>query len=123
MKRVKFKAPPVDRRRGNDDIRQVLIMKHMMSDWQPYIDTLNQIIEWDHYMPRKTYRIELKADFDADDTHGIMLGIAKQYARDLLASAMLLQDSRAPVVALITDDSFHGTDEIELLDEGAELHQ
>lgn len=73
-------------------------------------------------MARKTYRIELKIDFNDDSSHEVMLGIAKQYARDLLASSMLLQDGRKPAVALMTDDSFHGTDEIDLLDESKELH-
>lgn len=79
-------------------------------------------MKWEDHMARKTYRIELKADFDDAASHEIMLGIAKQYARDLLGSAMLLQDGRKPAVALMTDDSFHGTDEIDLLEESKELH-
>lgn len=82
----------------------------------------NKVMRWDDYMARKTYRIELKIDFNDDNNHEVMLGIAKQYARDLLGSAMLLQDGRKPAVALMTDDSFHGVDEIDLLEESNELH-
>lgn len=83
---------------------------------------LHALTNWEKVMARKTYRIELKADFDDAASHEIMLGIAKQYARDLLGSAMLLQDNRKPAVALMTDDSFHGVDEIDLLSESSNIH-
>lgn len=73
-------------------------------------------------MSRRTYRIELKVDFNDNSSHEIMTGIAKQYARDLLGSAMLLQDGRKPAVALMTDDSFHGIDEIDILAESDNIH-
>ena len=82
----------------------------------------HNLLKWDSHMARKTYRIELKIDFNEEANHEVMIGIAKQYARDLLGSAMLLQDGRKPAVSLITDDSFHGVDEIDLLDEGNTLH-
>jgi len=77
---------------------------------------------WEMKMSRKTYRIELKIDFTDDSIHEVMLGIAKQYARDLLASSMLLQDGRKPAAVLFTDDSFHGIDEIDIMPESETLH-
>jgi hypothetical protein len=41
----------------------------------------------------------------------------QQFARDLLGAAMLLQDGRKPDIAIISDDSFTGREEIELLDQ------
>jgi hypothetical protein len=35
---------------------------------------------------------------------------------------MLLQDGRKPVVALITDDTFAGNEEINLLEESENVH-
>jgi hypothetical protein len=70
-------------------------------------------------MSRKTYRIEVKIDFNDDTRHEAMLMVAKQYARDMLASAMLLQDGRKPAAVLMTDDSFTGIDEVDLMDETA----
>lgn len=92
---------------------------YMEPPWKIFGKIVYKINRWDDTMARKTYRIELKIDFNDDSRHEVLTDIAKQYARDLLASAMLLQDGRKPVVALITDDSFTGTDEIELLDEGS----
>jgi hypothetical protein len=81
-----------------------------------------KIHEWDKIMTRKVYRIELKIDFDDDSRHEHMVNVMTQYARDTLASAMLLADNRKPMVALISDDSFVGTEEIELLSAGDEIH-
>lgn len=77
---------------------------------------------WDKQMARKTYRIELKLDVSDDNRHDAMLEVCKQYARDVLASAMLLQDGRPPSVALITDDTFTGSEEISLLQPGEVVH-
>lgn len=94
----------------------------MPDPFEEMVRHVDNILAWDQVMARKTYRIELKIDFNDDANHEVMLGIARQYARDLLGSAMLLQDGRKPAVALITDDSFHGVDEIDLLEESKELH-
>ena len=51
-----------------------------------------------------------------------MLAIAKQYARDLLGSAMMLSERQRPMVALMTDDSFTGQEDIEILDASENLH-
>lgn len=71
---------------------------------------------------RETYTIELKIDFNDDARHETMRTIARQYARDLLASAMLLQDGRQPTIALTTTDSFSGEDELKLIDESELIH-
>ena len=73
-------------------------------------------------MARKTYRIELKIDFADDDLHEHMLAVAKQYARDFISSAMLLSDRGKPEIALITDDSFIGREDIELLEASDNVH-
>ena len=124
--RVKFRPPQVWKlRRGNEDFRDVWHSKYWGSGSSRRIDlaqAIKEAIEWDKHMARKTYRIELKVDFADDASHEIMLGIAKQYARDLLGSAMLLQDKSKPAVVLMTDDSFHGVDVIDLMDASEELH-
>jgi hypothetical protein len=74
-------------------------------------------------MARKTYRIELKMDFDEDARHDILTNLIKQYARDILGSAMLLQDGRKPAVAFFTDDTFTGMEELEILDPSENLHE
>lgn len=91
-------------------------------DKHDYYRLVGGVLKWDSNMARKTYRIELKIDFNDNSSHEILLGIAKQYARDFLASAMLLQDGRKPAVALLTDDSFHGVDEIDVMDASDTIH-
>lgn len=110
----------------NDDFRIAHLGWLILNEGHPtYVERVSiyeAIVKWEGIMPRKTYRIELKIDFNDDNNHEVMLGIAKQYARDLLGSAMLLQDGRKPAVALMTDDSFHGVDEIDLMDQSQTLH-
>jgi hypothetical protein len=66
-------------------------------------------------MGLQTYTIELK--LDAPDEHQeAMTQIMKQYARDLLSSAMLLSPGNLPQVACRTSDAFYSTEEIEVLD-------
>ena len=108
--------------RGNRDIADVLVSKCWGAGNPDYEKAVTNIIAWDQVMAQKTYRIELKVNFKDNSNHEIMLGIAKQYARDLLASSMLLQDGSSPQVAL-TDDSFHGREDIDLLAASEELHQ
>lgn len=107
---------------SNEDMLVCLLVRHWGTDtihWKP---THDKLISWDKHMARKTYRIELKMDFEDDANHAILLDIAKQYARDLLGSAMLLQDGRKPAVALMTDDSFFGIEEIDLLKQSENVH-
>lgn len=72
---------------------------------------------WDKIMSHKVYRVELKIDFADDDRHQQMLELAKSAARDLFTTASMLQDgTRKPLIALITDDMFLGTEEININD-------
>lgn len=68
-------------------------------------------------MSIQTYMIELRVD-TSDEGHEAILSIAAQYARDLLASSMLVANDpqRKPLVVMRTQDSFYNTSEIELLD-------
>ena len=80
------------------------------------------VMRWDETMARKTYRIELKIDFNDDTRHDALMTVARQYARDLLGSAMLLQDGRKPACVLMTDDTFTGMEEIDILEPSENLH-
>lgn len=122
--RVKFAPPRLQHLwRGNQDFLDVWNSRgwgavHSIK----YSAMVIALSNWEKHMAMKTYRIELKMDFNDSSNHEIMLGIAKQYARDLLASAMLLQDGRKPAVALMTDDSFVGPEQIDLMDQSENVH-
>lgn len=79
-----------------------------------------QVIGWRTRLARRTFTIEVKLDIDDSNdnqAYNAMLMITKQYARDILASAVLLNDGRKqPAIACFTEDSFHTQSEIELLD-------
>ena len=120
----KQKLPPLVRRpwRGNYDVINRLVQRNAFADsGDTYLKQIAAINEWDA-MGQKTYRIELKINFAEDENHSVMLTIAKQYARDLLGSAMLLQDKTKPGVVLFAEDSFFNMDEIDLLDESNNIH-
>lgn len=123
-KRYSFDPPSLQTgRRGNDDFRNVWGSKLWgRIDKDDYYRMVGGVMRWDADMSRRTYRIELKIDFADDSNHEHMMAIAKQYARDLLGSAMLLQDKTKPAVVLMGEDSFHNFDEVELLEESATLH-
>ena len=74
-------------------------------------------------MTRKTYRIELKIDFQDDDRHQYVSEIVRRYARDILSSTMLLQDGRKPLVAVQIEDSFIGSQEVDLMPESDSFHR
>lgn len=113
--------------RGNQDLREVWVSRQwgiageddIVRDY--YLNIRNSR-QWDSIMARKTYRIELKIDFNDDTRHDALMSVAKQYARDLLGSAMLLQDGRKPACVLMTDDTFTGMEEIDILDPSENLH-
>lgn len=110
-------------RRGNADFRELWFSRPWGNmNKHDYYRMAGGVLKWDELMTQKTYRIELKLDLDDDANHEVMLGIAKQYARDLLGSAMLLQDKRKPAVVLMTDDSFTGIDEVDILPESELIH-
>jgi hypothetical protein len=96
---------------------------HLTEHKQYYERMINELQIWDNTMTRKTYRIELKIDFADDTRHELVEQLVRQYGRDLLSSTMLLQDGRKPLVALVVDDSFVGTEEIELLQESDNIHK
>jgi hypothetical protein len=66
-------------------------------------------------MGLQTYQIEIKLDAP-DEHHAAMTQIIKQYARDLLSSAMLLSPGKMPQVVCRAEDAFYSTEEIEILD-------
>ena len=108
--------------RGNYDVINRLVQRNAFADsGDTYLKQIAAINEWDA-MGQKTYRIELKINFAEDENHSVMLTIAKQYARDLLGSAMLLQEKTKPGVVLFAEDSFFNMDEIDLLDESNNIH-
>jgi hypothetical protein len=110
--------------RGNRDFRDIWSSRQWGSIApEKFADIIKSCKEWDTTMARKTYRIELKIDFDDDTRHDALMNVAKQYARDLLGSAMLLQDGRKPACVLMTDDTFTGMEEIDILDPSDNLHE
>ncbi len=72
-------------------------------------------------MAQQTYTIEMKLDA-SDEAHAAMTEIVKQYARDLIASGMLLSGGKSPLVVCRTTDNFYDTKEIESLDPSELLH-
>jgi hypothetical protein len=65
-------------------------------------------------MALQTYTIELKMDVD-DERHEAMTQVMMQYARDFLATGMLLANGRGAMIAARSTDAFYGTNEIENL--------
>lgn len=65
-------------------------------------------------MATQTYSIELKMNVD-DTKHEAMTQVMCQYARDFLATAMLLADGKGAMIACRSTDSFYETTEIENL--------
>lgn len=105
--------PPRYKRMDNEDLVSESIAKRWGTDSS--FDHLQAVNRWDNTMARKTYRIELKIDFNDDSRHDTMKMVATQFARDFLGASMLLQDGRKPDIAIICDDAFVGREEIELL--------
>lgn len=65
-------------------------------------------------MGTQTYTIELKMNVD-DTKHEAMTQVMCQYARDFLATAMLLADGKGAMIACRSTDAFYDTTEIENL--------
>lgn len=112
-------------RLDNKDLAHAIVRENYMEpQWKKrFAYVVFKINRWDDTMARRTYRIELKIDLNDEARHEPLKQIVTQYARDLLGSAMLLQDGRKPIVAVLAEDSFVGTEEIELLPESEEIHQ
>ena len=95
-------------------------------DWEHIMEldrTVQKIKKWENTMTRRTYRIELKIDFQDDDRHQYVGEIVRRYARDILSSTMLLQDGRKPLVAVQIEDSFIGSQEVDLMPESDSFHR
>lgn len=65
-------------------------------------------------MGTQTYTIELKMNVD-DTKHEAMTQVMCQYARDFLATAMLLADGKGAMIACRSTDAFYDTTEIQNL--------
>ena len=116
-------VPEIGTSQGNQDFRDVWAARLFGNiDKETYYRMVGGVMRWDETMARKTYRIELKIDFNDDTRHDALMTVARQYARDLLGSAMLLQDGRKPACVLMTDDTFTGMEEIDLLEPSENLH-
>lgn len=63
----------------------------------------------------RTYTIELRADFVDEDKHEILLGMAREKARELLSYAILLKDKREPQISLQSGDMFEANKELVIL--------
>jgi len=123
--RYKLEVPEVESySRGNDDFREVWASRLWGNiNKAEYYRMVGGVMKWDERMSRKTYRIELKIDFNDDTRHDALKEVAMQYARDFLGSAMLLQDGRRPACVLMADDTFVGMEEIDILPESENLHE
>lgn len=65
----------------------------------------------------RTYKIELRVDFLDKDKFKHLEAAAKTAAKHLYTQALLLQDKRAPQIALEGSDFFSSTEEISLADD------
>ena len=62
-----------------------------------------------------TITIELRIDFDTVNVrqkNPVMLAIAQRCARELLTKAMMIQDQRAPEIAISDGDFFSETKDV-----------
>ena len=66
-------------------------------------------------MGLQTYTIELKMNVSDDTKHEAMTQVMMQYARDFLATSMLLADGKGAIIACRSTDAFYDTQEIENL--------
>lgn len=65
----------------------------------------------------RTYTIELRADFQDDEKHDILLQAAREMARQLLATALMLKDKREPQISFSSGDMFERNKDLEILTE------
>jgi hypothetical protein len=74
---------------------------------------------------RTVFSIDIKVDIEAGDEERaqVMLDATKIAARELFAQMTLLAGKRPPEVAIRTNDSMHGTAEVELFPTGEELNR
>ena len=72
-------------------------------------------------MAQKTYTIELRVNFTDDGKHDVMREAARDAARTILTTAMMLADKGKPQVALHSSDFFYGTEALSLEDTDAQV--
>jgi hypothetical protein len=63
----------------------------------------------------KTYTIELRADFQDDEKHAVLLQAVRQSAREMLSTALLLKDKREPQISLQSGDMFERNSDLEII--------
>lgn len=68
----------------------------------------------------RTFQIEIRVDFQDESKYDHITAAARDAARGLLATAMLLKDKREPQASLQTGDLFEGNKELELIEAGGE---
>lgn len=65
----------------------------------------------------RTYTIELRVDYLDEDKFKHLEAAAKTAAKHIYTQALLMQDKRAPQIALYGSDFFSTTEEINLADD------
>jgi hypothetical protein len=65
----------------------------------------------------RTYTIELRADYQTDDKHDVLLEAVREAARTVLATAMMLKDKRDPQISMQVGDMFNKDAEVQLFND------
>ena len=68
-------------------------------------------------MTLKIFTIEVRADFADPEKHEVMHQAAKEAARLLLTTALMMQEVRKPSVALQSSDFFYGSDDLSIFED------
>ena len=63
----------------------------------------------------RTYSIALRADFVDPEKYELMMEAVRRAAREILATAVMLQDKRPPQVALQSGDMFEREKDLQLI--------
>ncbi len=63
----------------------------------------------------RTYTIELRADFQDEEKYDILMAAAREMARGMLATAMMLKDKREPQISLQSGDMFERNKDLEII--------
>ena len=63
----------------------------------------------------RTYKIELRADFQDDQKYELLLDLARASARELLGAALMLKDKRDPQMRLEMGDMFSRDENVEII--------
>jgi hypothetical protein len=63
----------------------------------------------------RTYTIELRADFVDAEKYDLLMTAVRQAAREVLTTAVMLQDKRPPQVSLQSGDMFERNKDLQVL--------